>query len=216
MSETARAELEQKVESAIKLKEWNKLTEQDLEKFLLDNFPQFRGDVVIGAKILKSFLEGAQHVSDRYATKNYPTHINDIPFALIDAPEESAAFQYAHTKKPTEALCFELSALEEMSSKDQEKEYLLKDLQGTVNWKGTMLEFARQCGIEEAHHAVFQKKKRSTSDGVGQDASQAEYDAQPNEFRALLWQLQDQEARGKTSTANITRQRIDAARKFRS
>ncbi len=173
------------------------------------NFPNFKGSVDNGAKLLMAVVKGIK------ATCGDKKLEEIFSIALVDSQE---VINTPFLTNPEYGFLIRLSQLERDSTTDPEAEIAIARATGETLFRGMIADFYELVGAEESHHLWFRNAHVTTE--LPYTAltyrSVIEYDSGEIEFQALKWCLQLAIVRGMlSSTITLLRERYENAVKYR-
>jgi len=182
----------------------------DWRNYLINNFPNFKGDLNNAAKLLSAFSDGIR------ATCNDKKTEITLPFALVNSEE---VINGSFVSNDEYGYLVRLSQLERNSQIHSDSTISIERETGEITFIGRFCDFYELIGAEESHHYWFRSVNQKTAylEKEPTAYSVEEYDSREIEFQALAWQIQLATARGiDDSTIKLLIKRYDNAVKFRN
>ncbi len=184
---------------------------------LLQSLPEFTGNPVHGAKLLRRLIEGKEWVRKKYRHLFSGVKSPDIALSVIEHAEPDEFLPLLGYLDGENVILLYVNDF----AKDilEDPDALLEPMgpaDDVPDHHGTMSDFYFLGGVEETDHRRYEIVHGITPHlRLDQDISGAEYDAQPHELEALRLKLQAAEELGMPAvTRQVLAQRIKLAELF--
>lgn len=190
-------------------------TEEQWEEWITLNMDNFKGDVHGASIMMHQLAYGINDTHSKLKDKGLLDFQKPKIVVLSDG-EEYASTPVAYLDD-VNLVFVKKSFLEEFSKLSMTTQYDVARADGSVVYNGTILHMMQLVGVEECHHAAYNKYKKDPGGIAPLSITLEEYDARDDEYMGLRWQLRYAK-NNKFPEVTITRlrTRIGQAQEIRS
>jgi hypothetical protein len=193
---------------------WNKSADDWLQILVQTDF---KGNPYNAADYVFHFARGMKLVMDRLEKRGLKIPVSpQLSIVNSDVPSWAFSGYRVEDGEVTRIAYLNKQGLERISANSEDDSVAISQQEKRV-FVGKISSLARNAGIEEAHHTIFnQFKDKKGAYVASSSVTSAEYDAEDAEYRALLQQLGITiSERDHLETIQVITDRVESAKKVR-